>query len=321
MNKKAAARAANAFAERTTKKEYLAVIRGHLDVTKWPLASDLNQLGKLSVNYDDDNDNDNDNGSDNEGDNDNEIYKKKVTESDQNMTSRSESKLKEMKINVEDNVETEDTETDKKEFKVMEVGEKGYRKEDMKMNEDEKEMEKEFCDKLIWQKESMKISLNAHYQLFLDLMEREKEGVTLVREREEIRREGNNEKRDDTRKQKKDKTELTVKMREESKQEKGEKYVVKNKVEKEVEKGGKIVEENSISRTESENREKEEKDKKKNKKKQKKIANYLKDVDSGVTYLTPQTICEQLYSLSKYEKNSFEKYPKLRKLLRKALKV
>ena len=250
------------------------------------------------------------------------------------MTSRSESKLKEMKIIVGDNFETLDTETDKKEFKVLEVREEGYKKEGyMKVNEDEKEMEKEketkkeFCDNLIWQKESMKISLNAHYQLFIELMEREKEGVTLVREREEIRREGHNEKRDDTRKQKKDgnffETEGTVKMQEENDQEKGKGTVEKNKEGKEKEIGGKNVE-NLISRTETENTEKEEQNEKKNvkkNKKQKKVVNYLKDANSGMTYLTPQSIFEQLHSLSKYEKNSFEKYPKLRKLLRKALKV
>ena len=58
-----------------------------------------------------------------------------------------------------------------------------------------------------------------------------------------------------------------------------------------------------------------------NDKKQKKMVNYIKDVNIGIKYLTPQTLCEQLYSLSKYDENSFEKYPKLRKLLRKALKV
>ena len=41
------------------------------------------------------------------------------------------------------------------------------------------------------------MSLSVHYRLFLELMEREKEGIALLRERGQIEREGDNESNDD----------------------------------------------------------------------------------------------------------------------------
>ena len=294
----------------------MAVLRGHLDVTKWDLASDLNTSMVNNISHDDDDDDDNDD--------DNKDFRK-GTDKEANLDSKKQMMNNGKKINVlknknknknrnknenrnenenenEGNRENNNEEVERKRNKKFDIEEEEV---DVKATENKNQNEKENENKnenknknenesegsinLIWQKEAMKISLETHYKLFLELVEREKHGIFLVKEKEEKKRE---EERDQEKEKEK---EIGIELERDESKDKKETY--------------------GICKEENGN------DKIKLIKKKKNNIRYIKNENDGFTFLEPSTLPEQLYFLLKHDKNSFEKHPKLRKLLRKALKV
>ena len=174
---------------------------------------------------------------------------------------------------------------------------------------------------LTWQREAMTVSLSVHYKLFLEVFEVEKSKElqrnerVLVGEREKEREgvsEGEGErmreteegsmdckKKHDEEEEGKDEVNENVELRREVKEEEDVKFEVE------------VEEKIKISRKE-----------KKTKKKHHIIVDEnLKIKKNGKLFFQPQSLYDQLSYLSTHNFTDFEKNPKLRKLLRKALKV
>jgi hypothetical protein len=142
-----------AFAERKTKKQYLAVLRGHLDMSKWPVESDRKECGVVDEkNGDDDDevcgsgsvsgtDNDNDNNDSNNGKNSTKMNDNNKS-NDDDINSNSEN-IKNNTSNIDDNTKTKSIPWVK--------------------------IKKDNVQDLSWQRQSMITNLKIHHDLFLEL--------------------------------------------------------------------------------------------------------------------------------------------------------
>jgi hypothetical protein len=344
LNRVAAARASMAFAERKTKKQYLAVLRGHLDISQWPYRTELSSERTEHETQRDENviNNENENKIENKNKkigNGNENENGKVIStgdhgplneiSDDSSSKNEETTAKHGAPNHMSDVEIVNMLDDGRDASNTDKMREGNNKKRRNNNATNNNV-----DCLSWQRESMLSNLKIHFKAFKELFEREtkKEEEKDKEDRgARIGGEGDGGGGEEG-KHGKEGEENNREMRvtndgcidgEGRQKEEGEVGCL------EINMSGE--EENETDATVNEFTGDIEDRKNKKTSKYQKVKNKKSSRSSNMTdkdrnnkiphhYVAPP-LFQQLLSLNKFSFSDFEKGPKIRKLLRKALKV